>query len=67
MPAHRKDRVLPIRVTLQLRPLGSSKKKYDGSFLIKPGIEVVAPASKLKAAGIKPDGKKFYQLAQLPQ
>src|ERR1043166_2108640 len=57
----------PIRVThvtVEVRNLGGKRKGFRSKFLVDPGaIHCMAPASKLKAAGIKPQGKANYELA----
>jgi len=53
-----------IYVTVALRASPSSKKKYRSEFLVDTGAtDSLAPASKLRAAGIKPVGKVVYELA----
>jgi clan AA aspartic protease len=53
-----------IHVTVSLRPLPKSKKKYEADFLVDTGAtDCLAPASKLKKAGIEPVGKMTYELA----
>ncbi len=51
-------------VTVQVKALTGKKKAYRGEFLVDTGaIHCLAPASKLRAAGIKPRGKASYELA----
>ncbi len=51
-------------VPVTLRPLGRSRKKYRANFLVDTGAtDSLAPASKLKRAGIRPRGRKTYELA----
>ncbi len=53
-----------IHVTTSLRPLAKSRKKYEADFLVDTGAtDSLAPASKLKKAGIQPIGKMTYELA----
>lgn len=53
-----------IRVTVSLRATRSSKRNYQADFLVDTGAtDSMAPASKLKAIGIKPEGKIVYELA----
>ncbi|MBI3554335.1 MAG: clan AA aspartic protease [Elusimicrobia bacterium] len=53
-----------VHVTVAVRASGSSKKKYEADFLVDTGAtDCMAPASKLKALGIKPLGKQVYELA----
>lgn len=51
-------------VTTELRSLTGRKKPYRAEFLVDTGaIDCMAPASKLKKAGIKVEGKSIYELA----
>lgn len=53
-----------IHVTTILRSLPKSKKKYEADFLVVTGAtDCLAPARKLKKAGIEPIGKMCYELA----
>ena len=53
-----------IHVTVTLRPLPKSRKKYEADFLVDTGAtDSLAPASELKKAGIKPVGKMSYETA----
>jgi clan AA aspartic protease len=53
-----------IHVTTTLRPLPKSRKKYEADFLVDTGAtDSLAPANKLKKAGIKPIGRMTYELA----
>lgn len=53
-----------IRVTVALRATHSSKRKYQADFLVDTGAtDSMAPASKLRAIGIKPLGRITYELA----
>src|SRR5262249_52577214 len=52
-----------IHVTVTLRPLSGSKKLQE-EFLVDTGAtDSLAPAGRLKKAGIKPVGKMAYELA----
>lgn len=52
------------RVTVALRGSQTSKKKFQADFLVDTGAtDSMAPASKLRAIGIKPIGKITYELA----
>jgi clan AA aspartic protease len=51
-------------VTTQIRSLAGKGKGYSAEFLVDTGaIDCMAPASKLKAAGIKREGKAVYEMA----
>ncbi len=51
-------------VTVTLRPLPKSKKKYHEVFLVDTGAtDCMAPGKSLKKAGIRPLGKMAYELA----
>jgi clan AA aspartic protease len=51
-------------VTAQLRSLAGRGKPYRAEFLVDTGaIDCLAPASRLKAAGIKREGKAVYEMA----
>ena len=52
------------RVTVSVRDLGKSRKPYEDVFLVDTGaVDCMVPGSKLKKAGIKPEGKSVYELA----
>ena len=52
------------KVTVTLSNLGKSKKPYEALFLVDTGAtDCLAPRSKLLKAGIKPEGKDAYELA----
>lgn len=52
------------RVTVALRASQQAKKRYRAEFLVDTGAtDSMAPASQLRAAGIKPIGKITYELA----
>ena len=53
-----------IHVTVAVRDSKKSRKKYEALFLVDTGAtDSMAPASQLKKAGIVPDGKMAYELA----
>jgi clan AA aspartic protease len=56
-----------VHATVTVRPFVSSlrtSKKYEAIFLVDTGAtDTMAPASKLRKIGIKPVGKKVYELA----
>lgn len=53
-----------IRVTVGLRAFQSSRKQYRAEFLVDTGAtDSMAPASRLRAVGIKPIGKIAYEPA----
>lgn len=53
-----------IHVTVTLRATIKSRKKYEADFLVDTGAtDSLAPASRLKKAGITPVGKMTYELA----
>ena len=53
-----------VHVTVALRASHTAKKKYEAVFLVDTGAtDSMAPASKLRAAGIRPLGKLVYELA----
>lgn len=52
-----------IHVTVTLRARQGSRKKYE-DFLVDTGAtDCMAPAAKLKRAGIRPRGRMTYELA----
>ena len=52
------------KVTVKVSNLAKSKTGYSSSFLVDTGaIHCLAPASELKKAGIKVEGKEAYELA----
>ena len=52
------------KVTVRIQNLTKSKKGFEAEFLIDTGaIDCLGPASVLKNCGIKPEGKKVYELA----
>jgi predicted aspartyl protease len=47
-----------------IRALAGAKKKWNGRFLVDSGApDTFAPASALRRAGIKPSGRRAYELA----
>jgi clan AA aspartic protease len=51
-------------ITTRLRSLTGRRRAYQAEFLVDTGaIDCLAPASCLRAAGIKPEGKAVYELA----
>jgi clan AA aspartic protease len=51
-------------VTTRVRQLSGRGRSYQAEFLVDTGaFDCMAPASKLKAIGIKPEGKSIYELA----
>jgi clan AA aspartic protease len=53
-----------IHVPVTLRETKKSRKRYEAKFLVDTGAtDSLAPASELKKAGIVPDGKMTYELA----
>ena len=51
-------------VTVTLRASERSRKKYQANFLVDTGAtDCMAPTSELRRAGIRPRGKKTYELA----
>jgi clan AA aspartic protease len=53
-----------IHVTVTLRATQKSRKKYEADFLVDSGAtDSMAPASKLRRAGITPCGRITYELA----
>jgi predicted aspartyl protease len=53
-----------IHVTVALRQLPRSRKKYEADFLVDTGAtDCMAPASELQRAGIRRRGRMAYELA----
>lgn len=51
-------------VTTQIQSLSRRGKAYRAEFMVDTGaVDCMAPASRLKAAGIKPEGKAVYEMA----
>src|SRR5438552_8943291 len=47
-----------------IRSMAGTKKKWTGRFLVDTGAtDTFAPASAVRRAGIKPSGKREYELA----
>ncbi len=52
------------RITVKIENLTKTKKGYESVFLVDTGAtDCLAPANELKKAGIKPEGKRIYELA----
>jgi clan AA aspartic protease len=53
-----------MHVTTRIRSLAGKGRGFEAEFLVVTGaIDCVAPASRLRAAGVKPEGKAVYELA----
>jgi clan AA aspartic protease len=53
-----------IKVTVEICDLVKAGKPYEDQFLVDTGaIDCLVPASKLKEAGVKPEGRSVYELA----
>ena len=51
-------------VTVQMRSLSGRGRPYEAQCLVDTGaVDCMAPANHLRAAGIKPEGKAVYELA----
>jgi clan AA aspartic protease len=51
-------------VTTRIQSLNRRGKPFQAEFLVDTGaIDCMAPASSLRAAGVKPEGKAVYELA----
>jgi clan AA aspartic protease len=51
-------------VTTRIRSLAGKRPAYQADFLVDTGaIDCMAPSSELRAAGIKPEGKAVYEMA----
>jgi clan AA aspartic protease len=51
-------------VTVAVRDLAMSAEPYEGEFLVDTGaIDCLAPRDRLLAAGIRPEGRAVYELA----
>jgi clan AA aspartic protease len=60
----REDHMGVTHVTARIRSLTGKGPGYEAEFLVDTGaIDCMAPASQLKAAGVKPEGKAVYELA----
>lgn len=52
------------KVTVTVGDLAKTKHPFKDEFLVDTGaIDCLVPASRLKKAGIKPEGKSVYELA----
>ena len=52
------------KVTVSIRNLAKSRPPFEDEFLVDTGaVDCLVPGSKLKKAGIKPEGKSVYELA----
>lgn len=52
------------KVTAEIRNLAKTRQPYIADFLVGTGaIDCLVPAGKLKKAGIKPEGRSVYELA----
>jgi clan AA aspartic protease len=52
------------KVTVTMSGLIKSRRHYEADFLVDTGaVDCLVPASKLIKAGIKPEGKSVYELA----
>jgi clan AA aspartic protease len=53
-----------VHVTVTMRAAQKSRKKYEAIFLVDTGAtDCMAPAAKLRQAGIRRRGRKAYELA----
>ena len=51
-------------VTVAISNLAKSKEPFEATFLVDTGaIDCMAPENKLREAGIEPEGKEVYELA----
>jgi clan AA aspartic protease len=51
-------------VTTRISRLAGKGRPYEAEFLVDTGaVDCIAPASKLRAAGIKPEGKRVCEMA----
>jgi hypothetical protein len=51
-------------VTAKISNLAKKETAFEGEFLVDTGsIDCMAPAEKLQAAGIQPEGRAVYELA----
>jgi clan AA aspartic protease len=52
------------KVTVTISNLAKTSQPYEDIFLVDTGaIDCLAPANKLKKAGVKPEGRAVYELA----
>ena len=64
MPPKAKTPMGLTHVTVTLRASERSRKKYEAEFLVDTGAtDSMAPAAKLKRAGIRKRGRTAYELA----
>ena len=53
-----------IHVTVQVQDLAQAGEPYEADFLVETGaIDCMAAAERLVEAGIRPEGKEVYELA----
>jgi len=53
------------KITAQITGLSSDKKKYEALFLVDTvAIDCLVPRKELLKLGIKPEGKKVYELVE---
>jgi clan AA aspartic protease len=53
-----------VKVTVTISDLAKSKQPYENEFLVDTGaVDCLVPGSKLTKAGVKPEGKSVYELA----
>jgi predicted aspartyl protease len=53
-----------VKITVAISNLAKTKNGFEDIFLVDTGaIECMAPSGKLKKAGILPEGKAIYELA----
>ena len=51
-------------VTVQVRDLACTGRPFEAEFLVDTGsLHCLAPASRLRAAGVAPEGRQVYELA----
>jgi len=52
------------KVTVTISDLAKSKRPFEDDFLVDTGaIDCLVPSSRLKKAGVKPEGRAVYELA----
>jgi len=52
------------RVTVSVSNLAQSEAPYEGDFLVDTGaVDCLAPGDRLRAAGVRPEGRAVYELA----
>ena len=53
-----------VYVDVTIRPLSNSRKQWSGRFLVDTGAtDTFLPASVLRSLGVKPGGRRSYELA----